>query len=805
MRFTAAIIACGILAAPTSVQASPPFKAAVASAKAAMLADPDRALAEARRASGVAATLADLRARALAEAEAAWLQGEALTRINRVEDARPFIAAARTAVVRYAPGTKLHGDLLITSGAIEGMTGRAQQALTDLQAAHKIFVAIGDARSQAMALQDMGNIYADARDYPRMFRYYAQSAEVYGGDPNISISAYNNQASAMEELGRYPEAVAFYGRALAIARDLDSAVLTTRILTNLAGAYVQSGDIARANVALERGFAAAAGRDTGWESFLWGVKGEIAVARNRPEEARAAFERAFAGQDLAQTDPQFREFHLTASRLYEAGGDPAKALVHLAAFKRLDDEMREIAISTNASLMTARFDFASQELSIAKLKAGQLQRDVALERSKARLSKITLYGLIAALAVAALVLAGALWSLVSIRRSRNKLGVANAELETALAAKTRFLATTSHEIRTPLNGILGMTQVMLQDRELGDTHRDRIRIVHDAGETMKALVDDILDVAKIENGTVVIDRAEVPLRAVLEGVARTWTDGAAAKGLSLDIDVAAAPARVLGDERRLRQIVFNLLSNAIKFTEHGGVTLAATADGDTLVLSVSDTGIGIPADQLQAVFASFHQVDGETTRRYGGTGLGLSICDDLVRAMGGTIALESELGVGSTFTVRLPIELPATPAAATCDEGWPDSLAGARVLVVEDNPLARSVIAAALKPQVCDVVAVGSGDACGLFAQPFHHAVLDCAALAQIENAERLIQSLAAQGLVTLLAGADVDPQLTAAHARAGAGQLLKRPIAPAALLDALRQAHAARTHTGSAIAKDAA
>ena len=779
------------------------FKSLGASADAAINTDPEKALASARAAGRVATALPDPRTRALASTRAGWLQGEALLRVNRPEEAKPIIASALASVVLVERGGKLHGDLLRSSSAVEGMSGQAQKALADLQEAHGIFAKLGENRAQAMVLQDISTIYLDARDHERALKYNAQAAEAYAGDPAFTLTLHNNSGEILKEMGRFDGSIALYRKALKLTGG--NRVLEARILTNLATAQLRKGDAALANTTADRGLAAGGGSE--WEPFLWGVKAQIALAQNRPEEAQRFVERAFAGVDLAATTPLYRELHETASGIYQARGDHAAAFAHLAAFKRVDDELREIAVSTNAGLMTARFDFANQELSIARLKAGQLQRDVALERSKARLSTITLYGLGAALAVAALFLAGALWSLFSIRRSRNEvarandtLSTVNGELETALAAKTRFLATTSHEIRTPLNGILGMTQVMLHDRDLGEVLRDRVKIVHDAGETMKALVDDILDVAKIENGTVAIDRSELALRDMLSGVSRLWAGQAAGKGLTLTVDVDACPERIMGDERRLRQIVFNLLSNAIKFTESGSVSLRATADDGVLTLSVGDTGIGIPDDQLEAVFTSFHQVDGGTTRQYGGTGLGLSICNDLVRAMGGSIALESVLGEGSTFTVRMPVELPAAPAAAAPSGAWPDTIADARILVVEDNPLARSIMSAALRAEVGSVIAVaGAEAAAAVVGQRFHHAVIDCAALEKIEDATRLIGDItqgADGGTATLLAAVRPDPEIYASYVRAGATQLLNRPIAPADLLTALRRVHGERAAT---------
>ncbi|MBK8543686.1 MAG: hypothetical protein IPL62_09050 [Caulobacteraceae bacterium] len=182
-----------------------------------------------------------------------------------------------------------------------------------------------------------------------------------------------------------------------------------------------------------------------------------------------------------------------------------------------------------------------------------------------------------ALAIAMVILGALGYGYVSMRKSRNQVQAANDQLnETnvalgkALKAKSEFLATTSHEIRTPLNGILGMTQVMLQDAKIAADIRERVQVVHGAGESMRAIVDDILDVAKMETGKITVAAEPFNPAPTLEDVSRLWRHNAEAKGLAFEMDVSACPARIVADEQRLRQVVFNLLSNAVKFTDAAG-------------------------------------------------------------------------------------------------------------------------------------------------------------------------------------------------------------------------------------------
>jgi nitrogen-specific signal transduction histidine kinase len=303
-----------------------------------------------------------------------------------------------------------------------------------------------------------------------------------------------------------------------------------------------------------------------------------------------------------------------------------------------------------------------------------------------------------------------------MRRSRNevrainiKLEASNVALQQALNAKAEFLATTSHEIRTPLNGILGMTEVLLADKELSPSGRERLNLVHASGEQMRALVDDLLDVVKTESGALAIDKQDMDLHQLLRDLATTWSDQAKAKGLDLQLSFARAPRRIVEDEKRLQQIVQNLVSNAVKFTDRGGVRIEALEAGETrLVIKVTDSGIGIAPEDQGRIFEPFTQVDGSVVRRFGGTGLGLAICRKLSAAMGGSIEVASALGTGSTFTVDLPLQVPEAKSDAFSPEA---SLKDSAILAIAANPLTQSVLRMALGPHCRHLEIVASLEA----------------------------------------------------------------------------------------------
>jgi signal transduction histidine kinase len=478
----------------------------------------------------------------------------------------------------------------------------------------------------------------------------------------------------------------------------------------------------------------------------------------------------------------FWQAHTTAYDIYKALGDTPQALRELEVIRAIDEKTTTTARSNNTALMSAKFDFANQELQIAKLQADEAKR-----RADAQ------FWIFVATSVVSVIVFGMLsFGLITIRKSRNQVRAANIDLEAsnaalgkALAAKTEFLATTSHEIRTPLNGILGMTQVMLADRRLDPAMRDRIGVVHGAGVSMRALVDDILDVAKMETGNLTIERAPVDLAAMLRDVSRMWQEQAAAKGVEFALDVGEAPPLIESDPARLRQIAFNLLSNALKFTQNGHIHVRSGviqgADGEQVTIEIRDTGIGIPPDKLELIFESFRQADAGTTRQFGGTGLGLAICRNIARAMGGDVTVASVPGEGSTFTVAVPlVRVEEDKAAAVENEH------GKALLIVDKNPISRAMLKTLFAPRFPALIAVGSIDEAAerIEAGGVQRIVTDEATIAMDGDVEAAIGRLA--GVPVSLLWTNPDTADRTRLTTAGVDQLIAKPIAGAALVQTI-------------------
>ncbi|HEY1612680.1 MAG TPA: ATP-binding protein [Rhizomicrobium sp.] len=651
----------------TGSRSSNEIEGTIAKAQHLMMADPAAALASARQADtlanryGSSPNYRELRTKSL------WLEAEALTRLNRLSEAQSALDRAVKFAAHPAKLSSLDGELELTRARLANASGDIALALKSYQTAYTIFVHLGVPRKQSIALLGLGSLYDKAHEFPRAIGYYRQASQAYAGDPALDLSAANNIGFALQQMGRYNEAIEDFHRALKIASALDSPVVDAHILTNLAISNARTHKLDEADRNADEALRILKNNDERGESrFAWGVKAEIAYRRGAMTAAADDLQQAFRGLDLKTTTAQLRDIHEIAFRVYRANGNLPLAIAHLEAFKRLDDEGRSLASSANLALMSAQFDFANQRLEIEQLRSAGLERDISLRKSR---ETTLLLSIVVILFAGAVITSWIAWRHVLERRHRSIVAEKNRRLTETLAnlrvamdaalqasrAKSHFLANMSHELRTPLNAIIGFSEIIMSCNIKPEKSREYASNVVESGRRLLSTVNDVLDMARLEAGTVSLSEDTVALADVVDHAKSTLSPEEIAKR-QIRLECGSRDVFVRGDKARLQQVAVNLVSNAVKFTsaETGRVDITIEPVPDGVDLVIRDNGNGIPPEKLAMIMEPFGQAESAYARSHQGAGLGLPMVKALTELHGGKFTIVSAVNEGTEARVHLP-------------------------------------------------------------------------------------------------------------------------------------------------------
>jgi len=549
-------------------------------------------------------------------------------------------------IAREIKDQTLEAKVLNNFGRIYRNMGDLDSALRDFEAALEINETLGNELNLTINLTNISNLYYDLGDYDTALEYALKCQPIFEkyNDNSRLVSIYNTLGDIYFKKNFFDEALFYYKK----NQELTEEDTQGRSLSDsgVGKVYYRLNDFENAKKYLERALMQAKELENPEAEIVASFYiGRLYVHQNELEKALSYLEHAYELAKGSLRRHDLMSIHEFLSDLYDRMNNIPQAYHHLKAFEKLKEEI-------------------FQQATLNKLRNLQIKNEVVVAKKEKEVAERT------------------------------------------AALKQQFMANMSHEIRTPMNAIVGITRLLLEKAPLPEQLK-YLNVIRQSADNLLVIINDILDLSKIEAGKIVIEKIDFSLSDLIESIQEIMALKAEQKGLALNVEMdGGIPDRLIGDPTRLNQIFVNLIGNAVKFTDKGFVTLKCgihSRSEDKLVLQfkVIDTGIGISKDYVDKIFESFTQAGTDTARRFGGTGLGLTISKQLVTLMEGSISVESEEGRGTTFTVNIPLIIAqnqqVSPAATGVSPEIMEQLKHISLLLVEDNEFNRLVAEDTLK------------------------------------------------------------------------------------------------------------
>jgi signal transduction histidine kinase/DNA-binding NarL/FixJ family response regulator len=578
------------------------------------------------------------------------------------------------ALMLYEESGNLRGKASIYGclGSLHEFQDDPQKAIEYYQKSISIYQFLGDNLGLASILNLIGNVNTGTGDYENAFEYFKKSLELNEQmDVGSGIAyCYNNMGVMYECRGDYEGALEFARKGLKISEEINFISLQAGSLSQIGGIHYKQGDY---RSALE------------YSTKSLEMAKEFGIAEHIMHSSETLY------------------------KTYKALGSYEKALEMHELYTGMQDSIMSEEMQRAVIRQEYQFTYQKEALadSIAQVEKEYLM-EMAHQEEISRQNRAR--NIILVTGILILLVSGGLWSRNRwIRKANARLAQEKERAERSEKFKQQFLANMSHEIRTPMNAVLGMTNLAL-DTDLNDKQRDYLQAIRKSSLNLLIIINDILDLSKLEAGKMDIERTPFRLREIIAQVYDTLKFKAEEKGLAFETWVESnIPDVLIGDPLRLNQVLLNLAGNAVKFTEKGSVRIEVTVikgSVSKLMFKIIDTGIGIPPEKLDKLFKSFQQMDVSTSRKYGGTGLGLSISKSLVEMQHGHIKAQSQPGKGSEFSFSIPYGVANEEQSAQLNKEQEidiSALSGIRILLAEDNEYNRIVVNDTLLNHIKDI------------------------------------------------------------------------------------------------------